>query len=791
MSCWGRLRFFITLNAINNSLNMKIKNRPLRRIIFQISSFLVLLLGTTSLQAQTTAVAYAIQASCESDGSINADGFIQLSAVTMGLSYSVNIGGAHDGTGPRTTLIGATYPLQILTGLANPPADQAYTIRVYPDDVGGSATPFTDVIVNLAVQDCTVGCDCVDQIYLNEPGFGTVYKFSVNPSNGDLTEIGSPWYGGSELSAPHGLGVDVNGFIYIGETLGSTSDIRKFTCDGEIFDEADFAYREGGYNMGSYDGILYTNDAFVTPNPGITAYDPCNDEVLGTLSFCETGTGDDDDDWGLWIDPNTGIGYAVNNLFLPGGVTEHYLHIFNVSDLDLGGGTTCSTAALQITDFPPGVGFGWFIYGITTDLDGNIYMVLDDGVIGTLVSKYDANLNHVAFSAIDSDAFDGVGYAASAAIVYSASSDKLYVASQADFESCLTSFSTDLTIIEEEVGPTSVPGSYVKGMAIVAECCPTNNNQTVNQVLCSSSSTEDIFLNIEFPCSGTICEGQWVPADAASLAVYDECKQSIMVGTVAGCYTFTRSSDGTGAKSQCGAFVQTFTISIGSVMASIAGGDQQICRGSDPEPFTIESVATGSDNLSFQWYVSTESDSTGFTPIADATTEVYDPTIADITADTMYFRNEVSISTCTGDMCRDTSNTVLVITVQDVTVDAGDDVSVCNASTIDLTAASITPADFMAMDGTPLGATWTSSGTGMFFDAGGALLPAPVRLGEAISYQLSAADATAGEVSLTLTTDNLSGAPFDLVGCMPFGDELTITILNVDCGTYPWDGSND
>lgn len=772
---------------------MKIMNRPLKGMIFQFLSFLVLLLGTINLQAQTTAVVYAIQASCESDGSINTDGFIQLSAVTMGLSYSINTGSAHDGTGARTTLTGATYPLQILTGLANPAADQDYTIRVYPDDVGGSATPFTDVIVNLAVQDCTVGCDCVDQLYLNEPGVGTVYKFSVDPSNGDLTEIGSPWYGGSELPAPHGLGIDLNGFIYIGESTNADTDIRKLTCDGEIFDEADFVYRHGGqFNIGSYDGILYTNDAISgAPNGGITAYDPCEDEVLGTLTFCETGTGDFDFDWGLWIDQNTATGYAVNHLYLPGGITEYYLHTFEVSDLNLGGGTTCSTAALQITDFPPGVGFGWTIFGITTDLDGNIYMVLDDGSIGTLISKYDANLNHVGFSAIDSDASDGIGYGQSAAIVYSASADKLYLASQSEFESCLTSFSTDLTIIEEEVGPTGVPGSYFKGMAIVAECCPTNNNQTVNQVLCSSSSTEEFFLNIEFPCNGAICEGQWVPADAASIAVYDECKQSIMVGTVTGCYTFTRSSDGTGANSQCGAFVQTFTISIGDVMASIAGGDQQICRGSDPEPFTIESAATGSDDLSFQWYVSTESDSTGFTPIADATTEVYDPTVADITADTMYFRNEVSISTCTGDMCRDTSNTVLVITVQDVTVDAGDDVSVCNASTIDLTAASITPTDFMAMDGTPLGATWTSSGTGMFFDAGGALLPAPVRLGEAISYQLSGADATAGEVILTLTTDNLSDAPFDLVGCMPFGDELTITILNVDCGTYPWDGSND
>jgi len=141
-------------------------------------------------------------------------------------------------------------------------------------------------------------------------------------------------------------------------------------------------------------------------------------------------------------------------------------------------------------------------------------------------------------------------------------------------------------------------------------------------------------------------------------------------------------------------------------------------------------------------------------------------------------------------MCTDTSNTVVVITVQDFVVDAGDDITVCGTSTVDLGGASITPDDFMATDGTVLGATWTSSGTGMFFNAAGDMLTAPVRLGDAISYQPSEADALSGSVTLTLTSDNPSDAPFTVVGCMPFVDEVTITILNVDCGTYPWDGND-
>lgn len=390
---------------------------------------------------------------------------------------------------------------------------------------------------------------------------------------------------------------------------------------------------------------------------------------------------------------------------------------------------------------------------------------------------------------------DGRGYYDGIGIVYSNEAEQLYVSNLegSPSENCISVFDTDLNHLPALAVPNpTTPNGGAKGIAIIIECCPANNNQVVELVQCNASATETFFLNEIFPCDGgAVCEAQWVPADVASEAVFDGCNQSILAGTVPGCYSFTRSSDGTGPTNQCGAFVQTFTVSIGEIMASTLGGNQQICRGVDPEPFTIETAATGSDALSFQWYVSTESATTGFTPIAGAVTEAYDPTAADIVADIMYFRNEVSITTCTGDMCRDTSNTVVVITVVDVTVDAGDDETICSTtSTIDLTAASITPTDFMAMDGTVLGATWTSSGTGgMFFDAGGAQLSAPVRLGAAISYQTSAADVAAGGVTLTLTSDDLSSLPFDVFGCVPVVDEVTITILNVDCGTYPWGGN--
>jgi len=48
--------------------------------------------------------------------------------------------------------------------------------------------------VTLNVQDCTVGCDCKDYVYLNDAPISEVHKFEIQ-SNGSLLEIGSPWLG--------------------------------------------------------------------------------------------------------------------------------------------------------------------------------------------------------------------------------------------------------------------------------------------------------------------------------------------------------------------------------------------------------------------------------------------------------------------------------------------------------------------------------------------------------------------------------------------------------------------
>lgn len=116
--------------------------------------------------------------------------------------------------------------------------------------------------------------------------------------------------------------------------------------------------------------------------------------------------------------------------------------------------------------------------------------------------------------------------------------------------------------------------------------------------------------------------------------------------------------------------------------------------------------------------------------------------------------------------------------VCNVTAEAGEAQTICSTADIDLTSlgASFTPTGV-----TGFGATW-SAGGGTFDDANAG------RFGVATTYTPSPAEVQAGQVTLTLTTDDPSMPPFNSAACGPISDEVTIMILQVDCGTFPWGG---
>ena len=82
-------------------------------------------------------------------------------------------------------------------------------------------------------------CNCVEKLYLNDLFTDEVHKFDVN-SDGSITEVGIPWLAGGNIDAPHGVGIDINGNLYVGEVdsfnNGAVGTITKLSCQGEVLD---------------------------------------------------------------------------------------------------------------------------------------------------------------------------------------------------------------------------------------------------------------------------------------------------------------------------------------------------------------------------------------------------------------------------------------------------------------------------------------------------------------------------------------------------------------------------
>lgn len=117
--------------------------------------------------------------------------------------------------------------------------------------------------------------------------------------------------------------------------------------------------------------------------------------------------------------------------------------------------------------------------------------------------------------------------------------------------------------------------------------------------------------------------------------------------------------------------------------------------------------------------------------------------------------------------CTDTAS-VKVVVSQPVSVEAGTPQTICVNQTLDLSElnASIT--------GGATSGTWSSSGTGSF--TGG------TAFGTATAYVPSTADKNAGTITLTLTSVDPAGP------CPAVVDTVVITIRNLNCSTFPWNG---
>ncbi|MEM6318182.1 MAG: SdrD B-like domain-containing protein, partial [Bacteroidota bacterium] len=517
-----------------------------------------------------------------------------------------NDNGGVDTYANATSLSGASYPLQITTGLSNPTGSQDYTIRVY----NGANSCYTDIVATLNEQNCSFDCACTEYIYLNEPDAEAVHKVEILP-NGTLSEVFGGanddrfWYPGdntSELSSPHGFAVDVNGYLYIGETQESADNIRRLTCDGEIRPTSEFAIANTGFKQNTFSigNTLYNNS-----NLGPTKWDLCTGQQLGQLCLGDmlgnTMAVNQDNvfrdgeirTWGLTYNAVTNTIYVTSRLYVDlysGGNKKlidekekrHNVWAFTPEQMDAAiaantcitpligeGNNTTLSAGENATPYQTGS-----LMGVVGDNAGNIYVVKSGQErrypagetsmpisTGAYILKYNAQGQFITQSAIDAT-LGGGGYNQAIGITYSPVTDKLYVSNFTNDpnEDCISIFDAQ-TLNYDGTGlpnPANGSGSRGKGISIATECCPTSSNITIDTTLCPIAINDSLFLQNLLNCNSTVCEGVWQQVSSSGIA-YEACDNSVKFTATSGSGTFVLQSDGAGKK-RCGAFTITVNI---------------------------------------------------------------------------------------------------------------------------------------------------------------------------------------------------------------------------------------
>jgi len=379
-------------------------------------------------------------------------------------------------------------------------------------------------------------CNCNDYIYLNDTETDEVHKYQIQ-TDGSLIEIGSPWLPSGNISAPHGIAMDAEGYLYIGEVdsyNGQDGRVKKFDCDGNLVD-ANFIPDHFAYNMVTKDNVLYMPIQDQPNYYGLYAYDLCDGSFLGCQDVWvgwEATLGPNNDYYG-----STGYGGLNNN------VITASLDLVNFD-------ATCSstTHTTYIPNITPTANNGR-PFGTTFDDLGNAYVVVTEGngsVAPSYINKYDANGNFIM--QIDDQVDDNGGFYGAWGIVYSQTSGMLYVSSNDD---CIAVFDTNLNY----QGPLSVPGipnTFPKGIGINNECCPDVGTVVTTDVICPISNGTVIQLDPYLPCPNMCAGDGWVETNN-NAGNFDACNNQFVVTNVlgVGCFEFTRA--GTGPNATCGA----------------------------------------------------------------------------------------------------------------------------------------------------------------------------------------------------------------------------------------------
>lgn len=411
-------------------------------------------------------------------------------------------------------------------------------------------------IGNIQAQDCA----CEEYVYLNEvQNGGAVHKYKVN-ADGSLTEINpnGPWYpdgGVSEMALPHGLGSDLNGYIYIGESLDSDSEIRRLDCDGNIMPTSVYSIP----NTPTFNVVSTGNTAFSTTvgSQEVEAWNLCDGSSLGGVCLASNSGGTVSHGWGLYEYPEgTFYTYSASN----GGA------VYKFTEADVNG-----ACVAPMFEGPAEIGVSATVYGLTVDSQGNVYLVENNfggGGPGKII-KFDSSGNYVCETPLDQTDGDG-GYYGIYGVVYSPTCDCIYSSNFTTTDDCVSRFDLDCNYVGpvvDAVGGVSnnTAAVFGKAIAIQPECCPLFDSKEHNQYVCDPVLGETYFMIDFLPCE-FICAGQWeVVSNTAG--TFNPCNNSFTYEQIGeGCFTYSYDP-GASANAVCQAFVIDVCVNFGETPA--------------------------------------------------------------------------------------------------------------------------------------------------------------------------------------------------------------------------------
>lgn len=368
-------------------------------------------------------------------------------------------------------------------------------------------------------------CDCRDYIYVNDASNGLVHKFEIDPNDQTvLTEIGNPWFPAGTIVQPHGTALDLNGNYYVSQLDGGDPKIIKVDCAGQVLDDpfiTNLAYTNSftiGNTLYVTGGFSLAPDGSFLPLPGVLAYDLCTGNQIGSLCL-NMG----DQAWGLRLGAD-GCIYATTHW---SGAPVDPLGVFKICDWteqDLMN-NTCYDAFIDEATITANSSIDGYVQGVDADEAGNIYFITNalnsDPNPNTCIQKYDAAGNFVA-EYCDNDGSDG-GIFTAVGFVYL--NGLLYVGSPFQCVALI-----DPATMQPVPGGFALPGP-TKAVGNARECCPTQANLVIDEVICTDEVGGSLFLQDLIGCGeGVICGGgDWVETANTSGGniTYEACSASI------------------------------------------------------------------------------------------------------------------------------------------------------------------------------------------------------------------------------------------------------------------------